>query len=172
MQKYTGNEAFYNIEDWEKSHPLSQEFASTKIAEKYIKSICKKLFSKKGGKYAEPDFFDEKFRVIVCDKDVPNAFHRHEIYNYNGCSCLAVTKELINFCQNITLLSFHIINYISIYIFTINVHFCKFQPILSISLNIFSTINIWLISFLLPSLNKEASFTRQLYPTSRPQRPR
>ena len=100
MQKYTGNEAFYNIEDWEKSHPLSQEFASTKIAEKYIKSICKKLLSKKGGKYAEPDFFDEKFRVIVCDKDVPNAFHRHEIYNYNGCSCLAVTKELINFCQN------------------------------------------------------------------------
>ena len=52
------------------------------------------------------------------------------------------------------------------------VSFISKNQMTNFSLNIFSTVYICSISFLLPSLNKEASLTLQLYPISTPQSPR
>lgn len=113
MEKYTGqennlnyNNELRNIAEWEKLCCLPQECETVKLTEKYVRSICTKLYQKKGGKYSQPDFFDKNFQIVVSDTPQINAAH---IYNQNtkdGRNILIVSKGLMLNVQNEAQLAF------------------------------------------------------------------
>ena len=113
MEKYTEQENNLNYGDeltelaqWEGLQSLPQECETVKLTEKYVRSICTKLYQKKGGKYSQPDFFDKNFQIVVSDTPEINAAH---IYNQNtkdGRNILLVSKGLMLNVQNEAQLAF------------------------------------------------------------------
>ena len=115
MKKYSGHET--NLDDskynrserifyWEAWRVLSSECETTKLAENYIKEICKKLYKQKGGDYGKNDFFDKNFQVIVEDKPQINAALTYKEETLDKRNIIHISKGLIANLQNEAQLAF------------------------------------------------------------------
>ncbi len=107
MKKYTGKETNINvgnesdnIDRWEALCVLPPDCETTKLTEKYVKSICTKLYKYKGGEYAEPDFFDKNFQIIVEDSPQIQASLTYKSRTKDGRNILCVSKGLMSCVQN------------------------------------------------------------------------
>jgi len=100
MEKYTGEENNRNIEFWENRRILPKDCETTQITQKYIKSICTKLYQKKGGEYAQPDYFDKNFQIVVEDTPAINAAYVAKKHTKDNRNILLVTKGLLANVQN------------------------------------------------------------------------
>lgn len=100
MEKYTGEENNLSIKFWEDYRILPQDCETTQIAQKYIKSICTKLYQKKGGEYASPNYFDKNFQIVIADESAINASYIAKKQTKDNRNILLVTKGLLYNVQN------------------------------------------------------------------------
>ena len=114
MERYTGEEnnaqigysESENINFWEHLSVLPEECETSQIAESYVRSVCTKLYRQKGGEYAQPDFFEKNFQIIVEDSPQIQASLTYNQYSKDGRNILRVSKGLIANVQNEAQLAF------------------------------------------------------------------
>lgn len=113
MEKYTGKEhnlalsrESQNVAAWENMRALPKDSGTTKLVSQYVKSICTRLYQKKGGEYAKPDFFDKNFRIVVEDSPEIQASHIHRKHSNDNRTILTVSKGLLQNVQSEAQLAF------------------------------------------------------------------